>query len=713
MEIFDSTKKRLLEILADIQRGKIQLPDFQRSWVWDDNRIKGLIASVIKSFPISVVTLLETGNDTVHFKTRPIQGAEITGGIIPEFLILDGQQRLTSLYQAIITNKVVKTRNDQGFEIKRWYYIDMKKAMTPGYDLEESIFSINENKQVTENIGRDIVLDLSSPEKEYENFMYPVCKLDEDYEWRSGFQEFWDYDPDQTKFYNEFDKRIIRPFGSYDVPVIIMKKENSKEAVCQVFEKVNTGGVSLNVFELLTATFAADGFNLIDEWKAIQEQFKVSPVLKNTSNTDLIQAVTLLSTYKKRTAMKDSGISQDKLPAVSAKRKSMLDLCVEDFIAYKDQIVKGFLSAAQLLTDNYIFTARDLPYTTQLIPMSAIISVLGKEIENFNNRKKLMQWYWCGVFGELYGSANETRYALDIQQVVEWILNDGKEPTTVYDANFVPSRLNTLRTRNSAAYKGIYALLMDEDTKDWLTGQKIDIHTYFADSIDIHHIFPRIWDQRNNIPVEFYDSIVNKTPLCKGTNIFVSGDAPSIYLKRLEKKVHASEEDVDNLVETHTIDPALLRSDDFYAFFNTRKEAILKKIEASTGKAISRDNTITEEGTYIPDSTAEEDTDEGQLELFDDSPDDSNDDTISKRPSLDYFRMGIQMNEYLTWNTDPTIKVKIIGPKEVEFNGIRQSLTAVTRILRNKPYNENPTPFWSYNGKILQNIYDETYPKGK
>src|SRR5574344_2868857 len=162
----------------------------------------------------------------------------------------------------------------------------MKKAMTPGYDLEESIFSINENKQVTENIGRDIVLDLSSPEKEYENFMYPVCKLDEDYEWRSGFQEFWDYDPDQTKFYNEFDKRIIRPFGSYDVPVIIMKKENSKEAVCQVFEKVNTVCVSLKVFELLTATFAADGFNLIDEWKAIQEQFKVSPVLKNTSRSE-------------------------------------------------------------------------------------------------------------------------------------------------------------------------------------------------------------------------------------------------------------------------------------------------------------------------------------------------------------------------------------------------------------------------------------------
>ena len=114
-------------MLEDIEKGKIQLPDFQRGWVWDDNRIKGLIASVIKSFPISVVTLLETG-ENVAFKTKPVEGATTHNGVKPEFLILDGQQRLTSLYQAIVTNKVVKTRNSKGYEIFRWYYIDMKKA---------------------------------------------------------------------------------------------------------------------------------------------------------------------------------------------------------------------------------------------------------------------------------------------------------------------------------------------------------------------------------------------------------------------------------------------------------------------------------------------------------------------------------------------------------------------------------------------------------
>ncbi|MEN6295354.1 MAG: DUF262 domain-containing protein [Chloroherpetonaceae bacterium] len=74
MESFDSTKKNLYEILKDTDKGKIQLPDFQRGWVWDDNRIKGIIASVVKSFPIGAIMLLETGNDNIRFKTKLVEG---------------------------------------------------------------------------------------------------------------------------------------------------------------------------------------------------------------------------------------------------------------------------------------------------------------------------------------------------------------------------------------------------------------------------------------------------------------------------------------------------------------------------------------------------------------------------------------------------------------------------------------------------------------
>ena len=606
METFDSKKISLTELLNNIQKGKIQLPDFQRGWVWDDNRIKGLLASVIKSFPISVVTLLETG-ENVSFKTKPVEGATPSIEVKPEYLILDGQQRLTSLYQAIITNRVVKTRNAKGYEILRWYYIDMEKAMDPNLDLEEAIFSINENKIITKNLGREVVLDLSTSDKEYENLMYPVCMIDEFKLWRRGFLSYWNHDPEKSIFLDKFEEYVIDNYSHYDVPVIEMKKENSKEAVCQVFEKVNTGGVSLTVFELLTATYAASGFDLKHDWEEIKSQFSEIKVLKFTSNTDIIQAVTLLSTYKKRIAAQQSGLETEKQPAVSAKRKNMLELKVEDYKTNRDEIVNGFITAAKILIDNHIFTARDLPYTTQLIPMSAIIAVLGDNVNNLGSRKKLMRWFWCGVFGELYGAANETRYALDIQQVVEWILRDGAEPQTIYDSIFSPSRLNTLRTRNSAAYKGIYALLMDENTKDWLSGSKIDNMSYFQESIDIHHIFPRHWCENNHITRDDYDTIVNKTPLSKGTNIFVGGEAPSKYLVRLEKRAEATTEEIDDLLCTHLVNPVIIRTDDFYAFIADRKEQILKRIEQATGKPIIRDVAInTDEGVYAEEDTVEE-----------------------------------------------------------------------------------------------------------
>jgi hypothetical protein len=91
MGTFDSTKTSLYVLLNDVHNGKIQLPDFQRGWVWDDNRIKGIIASVAKSFPIGAVMLLETGNETVRFKTKPVEGVKNKNGIKPEYLILDRQ----------------------------------------------------------------------------------------------------------------------------------------------------------------------------------------------------------------------------------------------------------------------------------------------------------------------------------------------------------------------------------------------------------------------------------------------------------------------------------------------------------------------------------------------------------------------------------------------------------------------------------------------
>ena len=601
MESFDSTKRNLYEILKDVNSGKIQLPDFQRGWVWDDDRIKGIIASVAKSFPIGAVMLLETGNENIRFKTKPVEGVVGLNGTKPEMLILDGQQRITSLYQAIMTKRVVNTRNSKGYEIKRWYYIDMVKALDTDSDLEEAIFSINENKIITENIGRDIILDLSTEENEFKNLMYPVSMVDNYDEWRTKFIEYWDYDRDKIKFWNEFEKKIIKGFNGYNLPVIVMKKENTKEAVCQVFEKVNTGGVSLTVFELLTASFASDEFDLKADWENIKNKFKPYKILNNTSNTDIIQAITLYSTFNKRLAAITSGLTEN-IPSVSAKRKEMLNLTLSEYLKYRDEIVEGFIKSSKILVENHIFNSRDLPYSTQLVPMAAILAKLGDKIDNVGNKNKLMRWFWCGVFGELYGSANETRYALDMIQVTDWIENNAEEPKTIYDANFSPSRLNTLRTRNSAAYKGVYALMMDENTKDWLSATKIDFSTYFSESIDIHHIFPVAWCEKNNIPRDDFDCIINKTPLSGRTNRIVSGDAPSKYLERLKKYAGVSDSEFNDILRSHVVSPDYMYKDDFYGFFNNRKEQILQRIEKAIGKQIPRDQLIEEEGKFVDNS---------------------------------------------------------------------------------------------------------------
>ncbi|MBB5224239.1 hypothetical protein HNP73_004200 [Amaricoccus macauensis] len=200
-------------------------------------------------------------------------------------------------------------------------------------------------------------------------------------------------------------------------------------------------------------------------------------------------------------------------------------------------------------------------------------------------RQKLAQWYWCGVFGEPYGGAIETRFAKDLANVLAWIDGAGREPTTVKDSAFRPERLKTMTSRLSAAYKGVHALLMHKQARDFLSGHSYNQTSYFDEAVDIHHIFPRAWCQKNRIARERHDTIINKTPLSSKTNRIVGGDAPSVYLARLPKQGAASDAAIDTHLESHLIDPQLLRADNFDGFVGRRQEALLGLIEAATGKA--------------------------------------------------------------------------------------------------------------------------------
>src|SRR5439155_15843613 len=137
----------------------------------------------------------------------------------------------------------------------------------------------------------------------------------------------WQYAPERIQLYDEFEREVIKRFEQYQVPVIELKKETPKEAVCLIFERVNTGGMALTVFELLTAAFAADNFQLRDDWNAREQRLKGQhPVLRNLQSDDFLQAISLLVTQTHRRDALAACVAVDKAPGISCKRKDILKL---------------------------------------------------------------------------------------------------------------------------------------------------------------------------------------------------------------------------------------------------------------------------------------------------------------------------------------------------------------------------------------------------
>lgn len=582
--IFHSTSELLTSILQSVGSGLTQLPDFQRDWVWDDERIRRLLTSILQSYPIGAIMLLQTGNPNVSFKPRLVEGVDLDrANTEADRLILDGQQRLTSLYQALCTKRPVVTRDERGHKISRWYYLDLEKCVDPESDKDEAVLSVPEDK-VVRGAGNQILADYSTIEKECEAGVLPVYLLFDPpgmLNWQNHYFSNTAEIAKRSAIWGKLMADTFNAFNSYQLPIIILLNSTPKEAVCQVFENVNTGGVTLTVFELLTASFAAENFSLRKDWLfrlkgeknesgvVLTDYFEKDPILCNLSNTDFLQALTLLVTYERK--------KRNPNAAVSCKRKDILKLELNDYKLWADKVTNGFYEAAKFLMEQNVFS-RDLPYATQLIPLSAIFVELGTQAHNLDVRQKIARWFWCGVFGELYGSAIETRFAKDLPQVVEWI-KGGLEPDTITEATFDPNRLLTLRTRNSAAYKGVHILLMKEGCRDFLSGVPIDITVYYNDSIDIHHIFPVDYCKRTGIDPGLYNSIVNKTPLSSRTNRIIGGNAPSIYLKSLEKNHNINTANLNDCIESHIIDIDALRSDDFQTFFEKRKDSLVAKIE--------------------------------------------------------------------------------------------------------------------------------------
>src|SRR5690606_22377471 len=294
-------------------------------------------------------------------------------------------------------------------------------------------------------------LDVSTRQKECELLMFPCDQILNSDEWEEALQK---YAPDSFLTYMNFRREVINAFRNYQLPIIELKKETTKEAVCLVFEKVNTGGVQLSVFELVTASYAADGYNLRDDWfgseirsiDSRQKRIAQEDLLKKLEATDFLQAITLLHTQERKQGDIAEGKQGKQIRPTSAKRSAVLELPLTAYTHWVDAVEEGFRQASFFLRKECFYSERELPYRTQIIPLAAVMTLLKERWREPVIYQKLSRWFWCGVLGELYGGAVETRMANDLDDLLAWFDDDALLPRTVSEANFQPERLESLRT---------------------------------------------------------------------------------------------------------------------------------------------------------------------------------------------------------------------------------------------------------------------------
>jgi hypothetical protein len=238
----------------------------------------------------------------------------------------------------------------------------------------------------------------------------------------------------------------------------------------------------------------------------------------------------------------------------------------------------------EFLNEQCIVRASDLPYRTQLVPLAAVRAILGDRVDDPTLLERITRWYWCGVLGDMYGGSTESRFTRDVEQLIAWAEPGADSPDTVTEAVFLSDRLDTLTTRNSAAYKGIYALLVKQGAVDWYYNEgPLNPSLLLQYLVEVRQIFPRNWFTKRQSGDSRANSIVNKTPLSYRASRSMTG-SPASYLPLLAQESGMRLEWFDDVVATHLVDPTTLHDADFDSFYANRSKQLLELVNGAMGK---------------------------------------------------------------------------------------------------------------------------------
>lgn len=553
--------------------------------------VRDLVVSVANRYPAgSLLTMPNTGD---QFALRPFSGTGTELRDTPSLMILDGQQRLTSLYQSLFSVEGIRGP----YNTTHFVYLDVKELMK--YDastaqdeqtFSDNVFTVQVNKQGQRlrYSGLREFVDITTREQELEHGvlpLYTVFNPDELFAWREAFADR--YAEGNLGRYKdalaEWDAEVmpwVNRMRDYRFPVIELNKDMPLHAICHIFEKVNSTGVPLTVFELCTAILWSKGFKLNDAWDQAKTKLSQSQALRmqgELEGAQFLQVISLLSTLNRKRMAPESRIS------VNCRREELLKLRKETVEEWWDIATTSYKDASKFMESQGVVAKRVLPYGSMLLPLAAILGYLkytrGPAI--FGHAwPKIERWYWCSVFTQRYSSSVEATSATDLEQVIGWV-EGGDEPEVVRNFYFAADRLQDFNNIRNAMYKGILCLLAKNGAKDFGGEGTLSANLFYDTQQDHHHIFPVNALATLGIQDQRVHSIVNKTLIGASPNRSIGGRLPSSYVETMRTRMGGDH--VDTILRSHLIDPAALSSDDWENFFLIRREELKGLIQSVCG----------------------------------------------------------------------------------------------------------------------------------
>ncbi|MET8540281.1 DUF262 domain-containing protein [Kitasatospora sp. NPDC004799] len=568
--VFKTNPETVGSLIRSIHDGSLALPNFQRSFVWEPKRTVELIKSIILRYPAG--TLLTWEQSSSHrFDSRPFEEAPESNGIEPRRLVLDGQQRLTSLYHAL------SGKGEYQFFIKVWPFIDESNySLRPleEVELETAIVAYDTRGRLRFN-----PLD---EEWQLANGTFPLSSF---HELRKSFRalsravvEDRERQDLLEETLHQLREGYLQPLESYPFPVVDLPESTSLLAVCNIFETLNKTAKPLGAFELLTAKFYPSGARLREWWERGQEEHPIL-VEFDVDPYNLLQAISLQARG-------------------SAQRADILGKLTSDELKqfWDDSITAAADVLDVLKRECGVISPQWLPYGMLLVPMAAIWSELRslRPQQQARARERLLQYYWCSVFTKNFDQGANSQVGADYKLLKDWVVDpSAQEPEAVKDFDLTDADLLSARANRKALYRGVMSLLVQRGAKDFQSAQAVSNIRLSEAKLETVQVFPKVWLQRNASEPSA-DLILNRIMVDGETRRSIKGRSIQEYV---EAQDATAQKRLLETLESHLVNVEEgygFRSADYADFLQERLSLVLEAVEDVTGQSVVMDSEVGE-----------------------------------------------------------------------------------------------------------------------